>query len=188
MVLPYKVSRSTKRCAVDDRPLRPGEWYFSAIFLEGEDFVRKDYAVENFASPPEAAIGHWKRRMPPPGPRKKVPLPAEVLLQLLRELESFPDRHVTRYLLALTLLRRRVVTLDHSLDGDGSTPPPDASKVLRVVGEDGGPIEVAVCALSAEQAEQEAAKLEELMMTDEDEKDSDADETEGPNMSAEDEG
>ena len=165
MVLPYKVSRSTKRCAVDDRPLAPGEWYFSAIFLEGEEFVRKDYAAENFSSPPDGAIGHWKRRMPPPGPRKRVPLPAEVLLQLLRELESFPDRRVTRYLLALTLLRRRVVSLCDGAHEKSAA----SSTTLRVVGEDGGVIEVAVCGLSAEQAEQEAARLEELMMTDEDE-------------------
>ena len=105
----YKYNRSTHQCFVLNRPLKEGEWYYSVILECGEDYKRRDYSVEGWTEPPEGAIGYWKKQMPIAGSKKLVLAPAEVLIDLLRQMEQFPDKAKIRYLLALMLMRKRLI-------------------------------------------------------------------------------
>mgnify|MGYP001156498847 CR=1 FL=1 len=107
----YKVNRCSRRCCVEDRPLREGEVYYSVVIEDGEDFVRRDYSAQAWTEPPEGTVGWWKCRMPEAGARKLVLAPDAVLIDLLRQMADTPQQGPLRYLLALTLLRRRVVRL-----------------------------------------------------------------------------
>ena len=82
----YKVSRCTRRCFTQDRPLREGEWYYSVVIEDGDEFQRRDYSAESWSEPPEEAIGWWKCRMPTKDQKKLVPAPPAVLIQLLRQM------------------------------------------------------------------------------------------------------
>ncbi len=75
----------------------------------GDDFVRRDYSAEAWEGPPDASIGWWKSRMPAAGERKLVLAPKEVLIDLLVGMGEVPAKEKTRYLLALLLMRRRLV-------------------------------------------------------------------------------
>src|SRR6056297_1907643 len=105
----YKLNRSTRHCHALGRPLREGEWYYSVISESGEDYVRRDYSAEAWSGPPQEAIGWWKKRMPKSDERKLVLAPPEVLIDLLRQMESAPEKAKSGYLLALMLMRRRLL-------------------------------------------------------------------------------
>lgn len=105
----YRVSRPTRQCHVLGRPLRPGEWYFSVLIEHDEDFIRRDISAEAWTEPPAGTVGHWKKRMPQAGKRKLVLAAPEVLINLLEQLEHHPDNSKCRYLLALMLMRRKIV-------------------------------------------------------------------------------
>lgn len=105
----YKVSRSTRRCFTLDRPLKEGEVYYSVVIEADEDLVRRDYSAECWQGPPSEAVGWWKNRMPTADKQKLVLAPPAVLLDVLRSLADHPEKSKGRYLLALMLLRRRLL-------------------------------------------------------------------------------
>ena len=110
----YEVQRCTRHCASCGRQLAEGEEFYSALVAEGAEVRRYDYAVEEWSEPPPGAIGWWKSRMPSHAAKKPQLAPTEILLQLLAELESSSEQLDMRYVLALLLVRRRVLRLEDS--------------------------------------------------------------------------
>ncbi len=155
MLADFKMNRCTRRCHTLARPLRDGEWYYSVVFDKDEELVRRDYSAEAWIAPPENSLGWWKSRMPQAGPRKLVLAPDAVLVELLRGLGDAAERRPLRYLLALTLLRRRTVT---QVGTDS-----EASKITVRVHADGGDLEITTCAIERGQIEPLQAALQELM-------------------------
>ncbi len=92
----YKVGRCTRQCYALQRPLRSGEWYYSVVVEDGEDFKRREYSAEGWAEPPENAVGWWKSRMPVSDEKKMVLAPPEVLVDLLRQMDEVPGREKSR--------------------------------------------------------------------------------------------
>ncbi len=105
----YAVNRSARRCAVSGRVLEEGETFYTALFVEGADLVRRDYGRECWKSPPENALGWWKARVPRKEESKTRLAPDEVLLQLFHELAEQPEKQDLRFVLALLLVRRRLL-------------------------------------------------------------------------------
>ena len=154
----YKVGRCTRVCHAQSRPLREGEWYYSVVLEKDEDFERREYSAESWTGPPEDAIGWWKNRMPKSDEKKQVLAPPEVLIDLLRQMEAVPARAKSRYLLALMLMRRKLVRSESGGDGDSS------KQILRVeVVADGSWIDVPVCEISRAEAEPLREELNELL-------------------------
>jgi hypothetical protein len=108
----YEVQRCTRHCAASGRQLVEGEEFFSTLVAEGAEVRRYDYAAESWSGPPEGNLGWWKSRMPTRESKKARLAPSEVLLELFAELEGEPERHDMRYILALLLIRRRVLRLE----------------------------------------------------------------------------
>ena len=157
----YKVSRCTRECFKLKRPLREGETYYSVILESDEDYERRDYSAEAWEGPPEGAVGHWKCRVPTSDEKKLVLAPKEVLIGLLREMENFSDKAKTRYLLALTLMRKRV------LRPAQPDPEVEQANVLRVeVIDDGSVIEVPSCEISRSETDDLLEQLNELLYCD----------------------
>lgn len=155
----YKVNRSTRQCHTLKRPLREGEWYFSVIVESGDDHVRRDYSAEAWTGPPDDAIGWWKKRMPTTDQRKLVLAPPEVLVDLLRQMDPFPEKAKSRYLLALMLMRRRVVK---PADASESNPIPENTIRVEVIA-DGTTIDVATCEISRTESDSLRDELNELL-------------------------
>jgi hypothetical protein len=112
MHLDFEIQRSTRRCASTERALEPGEWCYSVLEVRGADIVRKDFAASAWTGPPTDAFGWWKARVPEPHAKKIKLAPNEVLLELFDHLAEQPEREDMRYVLALLLVRRRVLRLD----------------------------------------------------------------------------
>lgn len=108
----YEIQRPTRHCTTTGREISPGEWFFSALVTEGANLVRHDYSQEAWKGPPEGAVGWWKSQVPTPDANKMRWAPNEVMLRLFEELQQQPTRQDMRYVLALLLVRRRVMRLE----------------------------------------------------------------------------
>ena len=96
----------------DGPALEPGEWCYSVLEVRGADVERKDYAATAWSGPPAEAFAWWKSRVPDAHAKKVKLAPNEVLLELFDELAQRPESEDMRYVLALLLVRRRVLRLD----------------------------------------------------------------------------
>ncbi|MEO1615275.1 MAG: hypothetical protein AAFV88_05460 [Planctomycetota bacterium] len=160
MVGEYKVNRCTRQCHAEERPLQEGEWYHSVVILsEAGDYTRRDYSDSAWDGPPEGTVGHWKSRMPIAGEKKLVLAPREVLIDLLRQMES--DNEQIRYLLSLLLLRRKYVRLI----GVSDLPSGDESNIQAMTLDlgDGTTVDVAEVSIPKSEMETLSQQLGELL-------------------------
>jgi hypothetical protein len=80
--------------------------------VSGAEVIRKDYCNDAWTGPSEIALGWWRTRVPEPTAKKIKLAPNDVLLELFDQIASAPEQEDTRYVLALLLIRRRVLRLD----------------------------------------------------------------------------
>lgn len=85
----YKLGRCSRRCSVEDRPLQPGETFYSVVEIakdadDDETLARRDISAHAWQGPPEGNLGWWKNRMPEAGNRKLKLAPDAVLVDLMR--------------------------------------------------------------------------------------------------------
>jgi hypothetical protein len=114
LMIDYEVQRCTRHCAISGRELQPGETFYSTLTAEGAQVVRQDYSAEAWHGPPEGVLGWWQAHMPRRDAKKLHWAPNDVMLDLLEGLESQSDKLELRYVLALLLIRRRVVRLEET--------------------------------------------------------------------------
>jgi len=110
----YEVQRCTRHCAASGRELAPGEAFYSVLVAEGTELVRHDYSAEGWSGPPEGAVGWWKSQMPTQDAKRMHWAPNDVMLHFFEQLEQQPDKQDMRYVLALLLIRRRVLRQEES--------------------------------------------------------------------------
>ena len=110
----FEVHRCTRRCAETDRQLQPGEEFYSTLQIDGANVVRRDYSVEAWKGPPDGVMGWWKSQMPSPNSKRIHWAPNDVMLELFEELADQSEQQDMRYVLALLLMRRRVVRLEET--------------------------------------------------------------------------
>ncbi len=108
----YELQRCTRRCSVTGRELAPGEVFYSALIDAGAELQRLDFAEEAWNGPPDGTLGWWKSQIPAPDARRVHWAPNDVMLQFFEELQQKPELHDMRYVLALLLVRRRVMRVE----------------------------------------------------------------------------
>lgn len=106
----YSIQRCTRRCHKTDRPLEPGESFYSVVVSKGSELLRFDYAEIAWDGPPDGAIGWWRGKMPQPSVHSRKPVPDSVLLETLSDLCEQPEESSLAYLLGVLLVRRKVLT------------------------------------------------------------------------------
>lgn len=140
-----------------DRALKPGEVFYSVVYEDDEDFVRRDISAEAWTGPPEGAVGWWKGKMPEAGTGRMKLAPSHVLLELVKQMADQPEREAVCFLLALMLMRKRV------LRPVESEHPGQNDHMLFEVVADGTQIEVRQCEIPAQQRDQLRDDLTELL-------------------------
>jgi hypothetical protein len=113
-VTEFQVPASARRCQATGRELKAGDGYHGVLLDAGGTLVRHDYAPDAWTGPPPGAIGHWAGRVPAGDPPRRAPVDDAMLLACLRRLDGAaePARVNLRYVVALLLLRRKVLRLD----------------------------------------------------------------------------
>ena len=115
----YDIQRCTRKCAATSRELNPGETVYSVLVADGAEIVRRDYSAEGWSGPPEKSLGWWKSTVEGSGTRKLHWAPHEVILHYFEQLESDPTKADLRYVLALLMVRRRVVRQEATETAEG---------------------------------------------------------------------
>ena len=110
----YEIPRCTRHCSITGRELTPGEVYYSAVVADGAELVRRDFCREAWKGPPEKVVGWWKSQIPGADAKRMHWAPNDVMLQLFEQLEGQPEKLAMRYVLALLLVRRRVIRLEET--------------------------------------------------------------------------
>lgn len=92
---------------------------------DGESVRRVDIAATEWKGPQDETIGWWKCRMPHAETVKLRPAPNGVLLDTLYELVARPGKEPLAYLLAVLLVRRKVLSEDDTLSNVAKEKNPD---------------------------------------------------------------
>jgi hypothetical protein len=121
MAQKYEVDRPTAQCAVSGRKLEEGEDFYTVLFEEGESFRRADYALDSWTGPPEGSFCHFKTRIAPRQPRKRVLADNDMLVAFFLRLQQETEevRVQFRFVLALLLMQKRALRYDNQSQKDG---------------------------------------------------------------------
>lgn len=114
----FEIARFTRHCHATGRELAAGESFYSVLVTEGAEVIRRDFAAAAWPGPPEKSLGWWKSQVPQPHANKVNLAPSEVMLQYFQELEGRPDKEDERYVLALLMIRRRVLRQERTEQDD----------------------------------------------------------------------
>ncbi|GIW95143.1 MAG: hypothetical protein KatS3mg110_3184 [Pirellulaceae bacterium] len=109
MLADYDIERCTKRCAATGKTLAPGSRVYSVLLRDGARLVRQDYCAEAWTGPPDGAVAWWQYRVPDEQAARRHWAPSEVMLEFLERLADQPDQQDLRYVLALLMVRRRIL-------------------------------------------------------------------------------
>ncbi len=111
-MLDFEVQRCTRQCAVTEREFKPGEPFYSVLIRDGAEVIRQDYSLDAWEGPPENVFGFWKSEMPDLSARKLQWAPNDVMRHYFRQLVEGEEKRDTAYVLALLLVRRRLMRLE----------------------------------------------------------------------------
>lgn len=114
----FDVQRCTRRCAETDHEFQPGEEFYSVLIATGSEITRQDYSISAWQGPPDNSIGWWKSQMPDINERKLHWAPNDVMLHYFEQLEGQTNAADTRYVLALLMVRRRILKIEETQQND----------------------------------------------------------------------
>ncbi len=165
MTQDFSISKCTRRCAVSGRGLAPGESYVAVVRARGDELLRVDIAASEWKGAQPDTVGWWRSRMPEATSKKLRPAPNGVLLDTLSELLELPGKETLAYLLALLLVRRRVLMEESQVELDAAGEP--ATHWKLVCPADGRQWNVAICPPYSDAMQALQAELNALLFTEE---------------------
>ena len=119
----WESARPTGVCAATGRELPEGEEYYAVLFEDGDSFRREDYSAEAWQGPPVQAYCHFRTRVPVREPKKKrLLVDDEMLVNFFQRLaeETEPVRLQFRFVLALILMRKRILRYEQTVNDAGA--------------------------------------------------------------------
>ncbi|MSR44175.1 MAG: hypothetical protein EXS15_02305 [Phycisphaerales bacterium] len=117
----FELGRFTGVCAQSQEPIAPKQAFIAALADwvddDGRSTLRRfDYSINTWenGSRPDRLVCFWRSSAPMPGEKRHAFVDDETLLEMLQRMESETDarRCAFRWILALVLLRRKVLKLD----------------------------------------------------------------------------
>ena len=128
---PYDIIKTQDVCAQTGQVIEVGEEHIAALIEtpEEESLVRTAYTLEAWEKgpnlPPHATLfGFWKRTLPEKDERPKQLVSPDEMFDLFEQLaEATETRQTTfRYLLALMLMRKKVLVFERAETAHGDEP------------------------------------------------------------------
>ena len=145
----YEIARSSGTCAITGRALLPGEAYIAALVeADANDpapantlgFNRLDISLDAWNrhggnDRPARIFAHWKAVVPEPNQKKKLFVDNDVLMNLLRRLADVkePQRLAFRFVLALILMRKKMLRYDSTQKRSAIVPLPDDPDATQTI-------------------------------------------------------
>jgi hypothetical protein len=111
-----RLHRPQSVCSRTGRTFTAGDVFVSALVRENGGLSRIDVSPSAWDEPPPGTIAWWRSRYPAPGEAGPSLAPVDILLDALESLEGDAESQPLRYLLALQLVRRRVLKIQDQHD------------------------------------------------------------------------
>jgi len=118
----WKISKRSKACSKCQKVFEANSVFVSALFEQGDGFLRKDYCESCWEGCNEKdCFGSWRSRIPEEGKKPPALADPRVLFNLFVRLQSAQDPHQQNlaYFLALMLLRKRVLRIEDTRTENG---------------------------------------------------------------------
>ncbi len=131
-----KIQRPSPTCKTSGSEFKAGDLMFSALVRKEGRLVRYDWSHEAWAGAPDETLAWWRSVVPEQRNEGVSLAPVEALLDILESLADQPEEASLRYLLALQLLRRKVLRFGDSLsqgEADGDDRRESADEVVSLV-------------------------------------------------------
>jgi hypothetical protein len=106
-----KLQRPRGVCGRTGRTLSAGEPMVSALVRDSGGLERVDCVAEAWEGPPAGTLAWWRSLYSPTAAAGPTLAPVDVLLDVLEELEPRSEEAALRYLIALQLVRRKVLRI-----------------------------------------------------------------------------
>lgn len=113
-----KIHRPRAACSLSGRPFVAGAPIYSALVRGPAGLERVDVAADAWSGPPERTLAWWRSAFPAAPTGGAVLAPPDVLLDVFEELEGRAEDEPLRFLLALQLVRRRILRIVDDVPGD----------------------------------------------------------------------
>jgi hypothetical protein len=122
MAREYNIARSSGACRLCQKELAAGDEYVAALFDDGEGFRREDFCPGCWpAQTSGRAFSIWQAKVPPVAEAKRTFVDTEVLVDFFTKLAGAeePAKVNFRFVLALMLMRKKVLIYDGSAAAEG---------------------------------------------------------------------
>ncbi len=118
----WEVARCTSVCSATGRELAENEPIFAVLYDEGDTFRREDFSVDGWPGPPADCYCFFKTAVPAREKKKRLLLDDEVLVSFFTRLadETLDERIRFRFVLALILMRKRILKYEQTTKVDGN--------------------------------------------------------------------
>ena len=158
----WEINNPLGQCHGTERKIEYGEEYFAALVETEEGLQRRDFCADYWESQKPDVFCYWKTRMPEPGQKKQLFVDDQMLMAFFERLEkeTDPEKINFRFVLALILMRKRILKYDETINKDDKE-----VWCLRIVGEK-HTVEVVNPHLDEEQVEQLSSQIGEILQTD----------------------
>ncbi len=161
----WEINKPLGHCHGTGRKIECGEEYFGALVETEEGMQRQDFCADYWESEKPTVFCHWKSRLPEPGQKKQLFVDDQMLMAFFERLanETDPEKINFRFVLALILMRKKILKYDESRANDGKE-----IWRLRMPGDRSAEnmFEVVNPHLDEEQIEQLSSQIGEILQTD----------------------
>ena len=161
----WEVDKPLGQCYGTGRTIEPGEEYFGALIEIEEGLQRRDYCGNYWESEKPNVFCYWKSKLPRPDEKKQIFVDDNMLMAFFERLENETEQEKVnfRFVLALILMRKRLLKYDATRDEDGKE-----IWRLRIVGDKSANnrVEVINPHLDEEQVSQLSSQIGQILHTD----------------------
>lgn len=158
----WEINKPLGQCCGTERKIEYGEEYFAALIETEEGLQRRDFCADYWESQKPDVFCYWKTRLPEPGQKRQLFVDDQMLMAFFERLEkeTEPEKINFRFVLALILMRKRILKYDETINKDDKE-----IWRLRIVGEK-HTAKVVNPHLDEEQIEQLSSQIGEILQTD----------------------
>lgn len=118
----FELSRASGKCSITGRPFEEDEEFFTVVLETGETLERRDVALDAWSGPPEGTLCFYKTRMPKRNAPKRKFIDDSAMVSFFKALTDtpHPNKQRFRFVLALILLRKRLLKYEKSVNENGA--------------------------------------------------------------------